>query len=68
MAGVHNVTEVLQKWTVVLANWKAVTLAVLLIYMVDALCHPISTKILKCWNLEAVCMCVDMKIYLSFGC
>lgn len=65
MAGVRNVTRVLQMWTAVLESGKAVTLAVFLIYMVDALCHPISTKILKCWNLEAVCMCVDMKIYLS---
>jgi len=66
MGGEHNVTELLQMWTVVLENGKAVTLAVLLIYTVDALCHPISTKLLM--SLEAVCMCVDMKIYLSFDC
>jgi hypothetical protein len=47
MAGVHNVTEMLQMCAVVLENWKALTLAVLLVYTVDALCHPISTKILK---------------------
>jgi hypothetical protein len=45
--GNHNVREVLQLWAVVLENGKAVTLAVLLIYMVGALCHPISTKNLK---------------------
>jgi hypothetical protein len=47
MAGVRNVTEVLQMWTVVVENGIAVTLAVLLISTVDAFCHLISTKILK---------------------
>jgi len=45
MAGVHNVTEVLQMWTEALENGKAVTLSVLVIYTVDTLFHPISTKI-----------------------
>jgi hypothetical protein len=45
MAGVQNVTEVLQIGTVDLENGIAVTLAVLLIYTVDTLCHPISTKV-----------------------
>lgn len=66
MVGVHNVTEVLQMWTVGLENGIAVTSTVLLVSTVDALCHLIYTKILKCWNLEAVCMYVEMKIYLSF--
>ena len=66
MAGVHDVTEVLQMWTVGLENEIAFTLMVLLISTVDTFCHLIYTKILKCWNLEAVCMYVDMKIYLSF--
>jgi len=47
MTGVNNVTGVLQMWTVVLENGKAVTLAVLLIYTVGALRHLIYTKILK---------------------
>ena len=66
MAGVHDVTEVLQMWTVGLENEIAFTLTVLLISTVDTFYHLIDTKILKCWNLEAVCMYVDMKIYLSF--
>jgi hypothetical protein len=47
MAGIRNVTEVLQMWTVVLENGITVTLAVVLNSTVVALCHPIYTKILK---------------------
>jgi hypothetical protein len=47
MAGVRNVTEVLQMWTVALENVITLTLAVVLNSTVNALCHLIYTKILK---------------------
>jgi hypothetical protein len=57
-AGLNNVREEKQMWTVRLENGKAVTVAVLLISTVDPLCHLNFTDAEECWNLGPVCMCV----------